>query len=182
MPVSRLLFLKKFLTNPRQNASIMPSSTAACRAMTAELNFALIDSIVELGPGLGNFTELLLQRSRVGTKVILIEIEDDYVDLLKSKFGERVCIEHTSAHLLDEVLARQGLEKVDLIVSGLPFLPGSLSQSLTRSILAQIDKGAIFRLFTYMPPVMKLVYRDLPLKRQQFVLRNMPPMWIYQAN
>jgi len=150
--------------------------------MVADLDFARISTIVELGPGTGSFTELLIKRAGAGTKFILLEIEKSYIDLLGSKFGNQVILEHTSAHKLDEVLEKHQLTSVDLIVSGLPFLPRNLNQPLCRSVLKHVERGAIFRLFTYMPPVMKLVYKDLPLQQKKFVLKNVPPMWIYQLN
>jgi phospholipid N-methyltransferase len=44
------------------------------------------------------------------------------VKLLERKFGDRVIIENASAHHLDELLAKHGIARPDLVLSGLPFM------------------------------------------------------------
>ena len=100
--------------------------------------------------------------------------------MLRAEFGERVVISNQSAHLLDAILAQHGIDKVDLIVSGLPFsLPTDITEKLFASIGRYTERGAIFRFFTYNPPLMKRVYKSLPIKQVSFVLKNIPPMWVY---
>lgn len=177
-----ILFGVNFLKNPLRNASVIPSSVWARRAMLKNINFRSVHSIVELGPGTGTFTEEIIRRSKPGTKIILIEIEKSYVRLLRKKFGKRVIVENSSAHLLDEVLAKHGLERADLIISGLPFPPEKIKKQIFRSIRRQTDQGTIFRFFTYMPPVIKKVYKTLPIKKLFFVPRNFPPLWVFGIN
>ncbi|MDX1908647.1 MAG: rRNA adenine N-6-methyltransferase family protein [Bacteroidia bacterium] len=178
----RSLFLLNFLKNPLRNASIIPSSATASRTMIRGVDFDKVHTILELGPGPGTFTEVLLAHCRPGTRLILIEIEDSYVTLLRQKFGDRVTVVHTSAHLMGEVLAEQGIHHADLIISGLPFLPGEIKTITFDAIRRQTDMGAIFRYFTYMPAIMRRVYRGLPVEEKFFVWQNIPPMWIYGIN
>ena len=176
------LFTKNFFLHPLQNASIVPSSRFASAAMIDGIDFSKIDSIVELGSGTGVFAEEILKRCKPGTKVILVEIEPTYVENLKQKFGESVIVENKSAHLLEDILKEHGIERVDLIVSGLPFLPTSMKKELITSLQKLTKQGSIFRFFTYSLPAMKLMYKDLPVRRISFVLRNFPPMWVYGIN
>lgn len=178
-----ILFTINFLKNPLRNASIVPSSVFAGREIINNIDFSGIETIIELGPGTGIFTREIIRKCKPETKIILIELEDTYVNLLRRKFGKRVIIENTSAHLLDEVLKRNNIEKVDLIVSGLPFsLPHEILEKLCISIKRQTDNGTIYRFFTYMPPIMKLAYTDLPIREVSFVSRNFPPLWVYGIN
>lgn len=175
-------FFTKFIKKPLQNASVTPSSRYSSRAMISKIDFDKVDTIIELGPGTGCFTREILKKAKPGTKIILIEIDDFYVKLLKEKFNGKVIIEHRGAQELDEVLKKHQVEKVDLIISGLPFLPDEYKERMYNQIKLECDKGAIFRFFTYMPPVMKKVYKDFELKKVAFEVRNVPPLWVYGVN
>jgi len=178
----RLLFAKNFLSNPLRNASIMPSSSFASKAMLKGLDFSNIDTIVELGPGTGVFTKEVIKRCRQSTKIILVELEKSYVKSLREKFDGRVVVENKSAYYLDEILKRHGILKPDLLISGLPFFEEAISPHLLKTIKGLTDDGMIFRFFTYMPPAVKRIYKNLPIKMRCFVLRNIPPLWIYGVN
>lgn len=138
--------------------------------------------MVELGPGNGTFTREIIARSKPGTRIVLIELEESYVDLLVNKFGNKVTVVHDSAHRMNEILAAHGLSHADLIVSSLPFLQKQISRMIFSAILEQTRHGAAYRFFTYMPPVMKWFYRGLPLHKVKYVFNNIPPMWIYGIN
>lgn len=178
----RALFLLNFLKNPVRNASVVPSSKTASRAILAGLDWDTIHTVVELGPGNGTFTKEILARCNLDTKVILIDLEATYVELLRNKFGSRVTAVHDSAHRMNEILEEMNLSKADLIVSSLPFLQKQISRMIFEAILQQTNQGAAYRFFTYMPPVMKWFYRGLPLHKVKFVFKNIPPMWIYGIN
>lgn len=178
----RALFLFNFIKNPVRNASIIPSSKIAGGAMMSEINWDKVNTIVELGPGNGTFTREILARCKPDAKVVLFELENSYVELLRKKFGDRVQVIHASAHLFEDILKEMKLPKADLIISGLPFLGKNLNQLIFDSIQHQTDKGAIFRFFTYLPPIMKMVYKGINLRKVAFVMKNIPPMWVYGIN
>lgn len=176
------VFGANFLRRPTRNASIFPSSRFASGKLVAGIDFDKVNTVVELGAGTGPVTVHILRHCKPGAKVILMEIEPAYVKTLQKKFGARVIIENASAHLLGDVLAKHNIDKVDLIVSTLPFLPEHTKRPLFETLTEQTSKGAILRCLTYMPPVMKLEYKPLPVTRKGFVLRNFPPMWVYGIN
>jgi phospholipid N-methyltransferase len=178
----RALFLFNFIKNPVRNASIIPSSKIASGAMMEGIDWNKVNTIVELGPGNGTFTREILARCKPDAKVVLFELENSYVELLRKKFGHRVQVVHASAHLFEDILKEMKLPKADLIISGLPFLGKNLNQLIFDSIQHQTDKGAIFRFFTYMPPIMKMVYKGINLRKVAFVMKNIPPMWVYGIN
>jgi len=178
----RSLFLLNFLKNPLRNASVIPSSKAAGRAIVSGVDWNTIHTVVELGPGNGTFTNEIIAKSKPGTHIILIELEETYVELLRNKYGNRVTVIHDSAHRMNEILNEMNLPKADLIVSSLPFLQKQISRMIFAAILEQTNHGAAYRFFTYMPPVMKWFYRGLPLHKVKYVFNNIPPMWIYGIN
>jgi phospholipid N-methyltransferase len=178
----KLLFLKNFLRNPLRNASIIPSSPQAARAVLTDLDWSRINVIIELGPGNGTFTKEILKQCKPDAFLILIELEDSYIKLLKNKFGSRIHVLHESAEHMHAILKKFGFEKPDLIVSSLPFLPNPVRVKVNNAILEETKHGAAFRFFTYMPPVMRFFYKGMPLRKIFFEWRNIPPMWIYGIN
>ena len=183
MMKEKLIFLKQFILNPLQNASITPSSKKSSRAMLAGIDFSKIQTVVELGPGLGCFTEELLNQVQPGTNVILIEIQKDYIQILEKKYGDRVTIINKSAENLNDILSDLGIEKVDLIISGLPIsLPKQIFTNILKGIKYHTEKGTVFRYFTYVPSIMKKYYEMMPIKKVSSVYRNFPPMHIYGIN
>ena len=147
------------------------------------IDFSTVTSVVELGPGTGVFTKEILKRCKPDTTVLLLEVEESYVTMLREQFGGKVIIERASAHLLDSFLAKHRIEKVGLIISGLPFsLPEPVRKELFLSIRRHTSNNTIFRFFTYNPPFMKRAYKSLPVRKISFVFRNIPPLWVYGIN
>lgn len=180
---NKLHFAFNFLRHPLQNASLIPSSYRASKAMLDGIDFSTITSVVELGPGTGVFTTEILKRCEPNTKVLLIEIEELYVNLLRAQFGDKVIIERASAHLLDTILVKHRIGRVSLIISSLPFsLPEHIKERLFESVKTHTGQGTTFRFFTYSPPLMKRAYKSLPIRKVSFVLRNIPPLWVYGIN
>lgn len=176
-----LLFAWHYVRHPLRNASVTPSSRVSARAMLAGIDFSKVQTVVELGPGTGVFTAEILQQCRPGTKVILIEINERYVDLLRKRFQDRVILEHASVSHLDAIVAKHG-GKADLIVSGLPVFIPNVTEDLLRSIKRYTETGTTYRFFSYFPPLVARVYRSLPVRRHSFVLFNVPALWVYGIN
>ncbi len=180
---AKLQFAWNFLLHPIRNASLVPSSSFACKAMLQGIDFSSIKTVVELGPGTGVFTEEILKRCRPDTKVLLVEIEETYVSLLVKKFDNRIIIENAGAHLFAELLAKHGIEKVDLIISGLPVsLPENIKTKFFVALRTHTEAGAIFRFLTLNPPLMRSAYQGLPIRKISFVFSNIPPLWVYGIN
>lgn len=178
----KLQFALQYLLHPFRNASVTPSSAFAARAMVSGIDFSQIEVIVELGPGTGVFTDEILKQCKPETKIILIEIEESYVALLREKFGSRVIVEQASAHLLETIVAKHTDKKVGLIISGLPVHLPAVKKALFAAIEKYTEAGAYYRFFSYLPPLVKHEYRELPIRKLSFVLRNVPPLWVYGIN
>ncbi len=150
--------------------------------MIKGVDFSKVKVVVELGPGNGCITEEILRQIKPKTKVLLVEIEQTFAELLLKRFGENVILEQSDAAELASILNKHNIRKVDLLISGLPFLPEKPKRKLFASISELTHEGTIFRFLTYMPPIMKRVYRDLPVERQAFSCRNIPPIWVFGIN
>lgn len=181
--MSQARFLKMFIRQPKVNASIIPSSKLAAKGMVRGLDLSAMKFVVELGPGTGVFTDILAQRLPSDCKVLLIELEEEYIAQLKKKYDHRFEVINVSACSLKDLLRERGIEHVDLVISGLPYtLPEEVKKPLFSTLLELTDKGTCMRWFTYFPFLMKRHYKQFPYRKAAFVGWNMPPMWIYSVN
>jgi len=179
----RWQFFCSFIRNPIRNASVLPSSRKASQGMFEGVDWSALSHVVELGPGTGSFTRELHENVPPHCKVMLIELNADYIPFLKSKYGDRFEIVQGSAENFEELVKSSGWPKVDLIVSGLPFtLPQSVKKPLYNSLLAQSQQGTIFRWFTYFPWLMKPHFKAFPFRCVKGVWFNLPPLWVYSVN
>ncbi len=146
-------FVLGFFRAPATNGSLIPSSWALTEAMVAGLPWNHIDTLVELGSGVGTFTGAIMERVRPDTRVILVEIDATYAEHLRTRYGSRVIVEEASAADLDTILRRHGITELDCIISGLPLvsLPTETSRAIADCLKNHIKQGTIYRSFTYRP-------------------------------
>ena len=140
------IFLKSFIKQPKVNASITPSSKRAAKEMVKGLDLESMECIVELGPGTGVFTDILYERLPNSCRVLLIELEESFIENLQDKYDDRFEVIQSSACELDSILAERGIKKVDLVISGLPFnMPDEVKIKLQGTLLNLTEKGTCMR-------------------------------------
>src|SRR5688572_23589561 len=89
--------------------------------MCDKINFKTANVIVELGPGTGVFTTEILKRANADAKIFVIELNDNFYELLKTKIQDpRIILLNQSADQLDVILKTHGVTHVDAILSSLP--------------------------------------------------------------
>lgn len=184
-----LLLLTKFLRSPRTVGAVSPSSQALAQAMIADLPANAPASIVELGPGTGAFTGAILERVGPKARVLAMEIEPEFVAMVRREWPAATCV-CASAEQLASVVHAHGLAPVDHIISGLPFasLPALMRKRTLDGVMETLRPGGTFTQFHYlhgfaMPPG-RAFRREMsermggPPKRR-FVLRNIPPACVF---
>jgi phosphatidylethanolamine/phosphatidyl-N-methylethanolamine N-methyltransferase len=174
------LFTREMLRHPTQVMALAPSSNSLAVAMTDGIG-PQTGPVIELGPGTGSMTRLLLARGVRADDITLIEMNPVFADDLRSRYpGVRVeCCPAQHIGML-------GLQDVGATVSGLPLL--SMSAADQRAIVggafAAMRPAGVFVQFTYgpQPPVSPRVAAALGLigLRGPFVLGNLPPARVYR--
>lgn len=177
---SRIVFFKKLFKQPFVNASITPSSRYLSKAMLKDIDFSHIHTVIEFGPGTGVFTKFIINNVHPTTKIICLEFDWEYVKLLHNQYGHRIILEHTSVANLTDILTKHAIAKPDLIISWLPY--SAYNISLMKDINLLIKLWTIFRWFSYTPHQFRDIYKELPLVQKSFVLRNIPPAFVFGAN
>ncbi len=180
---AKSLHLKKFLQQGRGVASFAPSSrklsAAACRGIRPDRP----QVIVELGAGLGPITTHATQRMHPESRIIAIERDPDLAAYARQAAPRALVISGDAADVA-AILADQAIDRVDVIVNGLP--TPSLPHEIKRRIfdwMATLPGPVMMSQLTVMPWVYLPMYRHL-FERVDFdlVLANVPPGGIYHCH
>src|SRR5919112_6463264 len=81
-------FLRGFLKHPVMVGSIIPSSKILIDKMLAPVDWASCKLFVEYGPGVGTFTQHILDRLAPDATLLTIDTNSDFTDYLNSKITD----------------------------------------------------------------------------------------------
>lgn len=174
-------FARTWLRSPRKVGAIAPSGPSLARTITAGISGSS-GNVLELGPGTGVFTRMLVERGVPEAQLTLLENDERFAGLLREKFPVAKVISGCATALVEMPVKEDGFGAV---VSGLPLL--SMRPETVRRILdgvfIHLQPGKAVYQFTYRPvcPVPKEVMRTLGLESEMtgFSLRNLPPAWVF---
>ncbi len=176
-------FLKEYIKHPTSIGAVAPSSKYLAENMMKPIDFNNCNCIVEYGAGTGIFTSELIKRRKKDTKLLIIEKNEKFYNMLMQKFGklENVFIINGDAQKLKSYLSYYNIPAVNYIVSGLPFasLPSEISNRIlyvTRRILAE-SKGK-FITFQYTLFKKGLFERFFNIRDISTTIRNIPPAFV----
>jgi phosphatidylethanolamine/phosphatidyl-N-methylethanolamine N-methyltransferase len=177
-------FLSSWLQDPLRMGAISPSGPELARAMAAEVDLNIPGPIVELGPGTGALTTALLARGIAPERLVLVEYNPQFCDLLKNRWpavtvvrGDAYRLRHTLADVAGPLAA---------VVSGLPLLTRPLIARvrLLETAFRLLSRGAPFIQFSY-GPVAPIPPRPgrYAIGSSPRIWRNFPParVWVYRS-
>lgn len=177
--ITSVRFLKKFIRSPATIGSIIPSSPALVSSLLAAINWSQTRIIVELGAGTGAVTRSINDKRLPGSTFLSFERDQQMQSDLRRQFPDiDFC---NDAFGLDQILAERGHERVDCVVSCLPFANFSRHQQalLLGNIHRSLRPGGLFIAFQYsnqLRPSLSAVYDDIDC---QLVMLNIPPALVY---
>lgn len=176
-------FFTQYIKNLGTVGAVAPSSRYLAAKMVQSIDFSTAKVIVQFGPGTGSFTKELLRRRSARTVIVLIEFNQSFYETLVTRYQyeKGVYIYNGTAEDVDGILKQYGLpQKVDYIVSGLPF--ASLPEKQSRAILDRargvLTGGGMFITFQYTLLKKRLLgdyFDQIVLSREW---RNMPPAYV----
>jgi phospholipid N-methyltransferase len=180
-----LSYIKNFIQD-RDVAAIAPSSSFLVERVCKWIDFDEPAVIVEYGPGNGVFSEYILEHMTGDSTLILIESNPDFVDTLEEMTADdpRAVVVKDLAQNVKEILADQGHEEVDYIVSGIPFsfLDEEEKEDLlnrTRDVLAEDGKFLVYQNYNHLEEPLRKHFSEVTKERE---FRNIPPtMRAYEA-
>jgi phosphatidylethanolamine/phosphatidyl-N-methylethanolamine N-methyltransferase len=183
-----LRFVEAFIREPFKVGSLWPSSSALSRALVGGCEFQPGDTVVELGPGTGAFTELLLERLQGRGRMVALEISPTNIRVLRKRFSPCEIIEDSAEHLARYVESRSAR----CVVGGLAWgnmLP-PMQDRILDAVLAALAPGGQFVAFSYIHtkcfPTSRRFRRRLleDFRRVELtpvVWRNLPPAFVYRC-
>ena len=183
---SHLQFVEAFIREPMTVGACWPSSAALSRAVVGNCDFSPCDTVVELGPGTGSFTELLLERLDERGRLLALEISATNVNVLRQRFPRWRPI-HDSAENLALHLGCQGAR---CIISGLAWgnmLPAAQDRVMN-AIMSSLAPNGQFVAFAYVharyyPTTLrfrKLMFREFArVETTPIIWGNLPPAYVY---
>ena len=178
----RIEFLRGFLKRPKQVGSIIPSSRFLERRVTRATRAHHAKLVVELGPGTGGTTRALLRAMQPEARLLAIEINPHFVEVLQRWPEKRLIVEQGSAVDVGGILAAHGLSAPDVIVSGIPFstMTMPIGRDILRSVYDALEPGGAFVAYQVRDRVHTLGREVFGRARVQTELLNVPPMRIYR--
>ena len=177
-----LEFFKGFLRNPKEVGSIVPSSRFLTRRVLNIGELYRCRVVVELGPGTGVLTGEILRRMSSDARLVAVEINQDFVDVLREVYPDPRLTLHTGvAADMERALADAGESSADLVVSGIPFSTlergeGRRTLEAARRVLAP---GGRFVAYQFRSAVKRMGEPVFGRAEVHPHFLNLPPMRIY---
>jgi phospholipid N-methyltransferase len=179
------LFARNFFKYPSMLGSVVPSSRFLVKDLMAQVDWDRARVVVEFGPGVGTITREVLKRMRPDAVLLVIELNEDFVQYLSSTIRDpRLRVVHGSAAHVRRILSEYGLAPADYIISSLPYslLPETLRQEIvaeSRNALKAKGSLLVFQYNRTLLPYLKSSFSSVKLN---FQLLNILPALIFHCN
>ncbi len=173
------LFLARWLANPLQMGSVVPSSPALCRRVVQQVRRGPEAWVLELGAGTGVVSRALLAGRMPPERVTVLEIVPDMADHLRTRLPGVEVIEG-DARALPELIPRGRHGRIGSVICGIPMVLLPLAEQ--RRLIEAIEAVAPGRGFLHCSYcVTSPLQHGLAAKREAWTPLNIPPanVWRY---
>ncbi len=179
---ARLLFARTFFRNPIMLGSVIPSSRFLIKGVLQPLDLQRARVIVEYGPGVGTITRDLLSRMRPDAKLIVIEMNDEFVRFLRDTFrDERLVVAEGSAADVRKILAQNGHAHADYVISGIPLgsMPVAVREHIVRETREALAPGGAFMVYQFTSRVLPELQRVFEVVKRGREWLNVLPAHLF---
>ncbi len=179
---NKSLFFKRWLANPLQMGSIIPSSATFSRMIAERAQHGGDEVVVELGAGTGVITRALLKAGVAPEKLVVIEIVPDMAAHLRQALpGVNVIC--GDGFDLPRVLEQAKAGRVGDVICGIPLvmLPFPTQQKIVGAMLAASPVRGFLHLSYCITSPLPAAKLGLSGKRLAWTIKNFPPggVWRY---
>jgi len=174
-----MIFLKHFIKSAKHTGAVAQSSDFLAKKMVRRSNLNNVETILELGPGMGSITEKIIENMPSRSQLMTFEINKEFVGYLNNKYPEAQHI-HADISQLKNILKEKNIEKADVIISGIPFV--SFKKEECARMLSEIEsvmhENSRFVLFTYSPFKFRTFFNSFRKVDLSYVPLNIPPAYV----
>jgi len=179
------LFFRRWMHNPLQMGSIVPSSPALCRRVVAQCDMSPDKAIIELGAGTGVISRSLLDAGLAPERLFVVEIVHDMAKHLRQALPGANVIEG-DARRLPQLIPGDLHGRIGTVICGIPLvlLPLAEQRRFIDAIEA-VAPGLGFILYSYcITSPLPWKKHGLVPKREAWTPLNFPPasVWRYQPS
>ena len=186
---ARPAFLAAALRRPATMGAIAPSSRRLAAVLASVVPRTGAPAVVELGPGTGAVSEVIVERLPSGARYVAVELNPDMVAFLR-RTGPALEVVQGNAAALGALLAERGITSVDAVVCGLPWalFDDATQTALLGEISRVIGDHGAFTTFAYLHGMALWAARRFRRRlRDTFeevlvsatVWCNLPPAFVY---
>jgi phosphatidylethanolamine/phosphatidyl-N-methylethanolamine N-methyltransferase len=176
------LFFRRWLANPLQMGSVVPSSAALCTRIVRQTRRAPDEAVLELGAGTGVVSRALLASGVPADRLFVVEIASSMAAHLRRVLPGAQVIEGDAARLT-ELVPTEWHGRIGTVICGIPLLllPFAEQHRLIAAMQA-VAPGRGFLHFSYcgVSPISTRRHR-LARRREAWTPLNFPPasVWRY---
>jgi phospholipid N-methyltransferase len=177
-------FLRGFIKHPVMVGSVIPSSKILIDKMLEPVDWAQTKLFVEYGPGVGTFTQHILDRLPADATLLTVDTNPDFTAYLNGKFTDsRLEAVTGSAANVRKIMADRGFENADYILSGLPFstLPPGIGPKIAEETAEALRPGGAFLVYQFSPKVRDYIAPHFDRIDKGFEWINIPPATLFWA-
>jgi len=176
------LFVARWLANPLQMGSVVPSSPALCRRVVQQVRRGPDEWVLELGAGTGVVSRALLDGGLPPERLAVLEIVPDLADHLRARLPSVEVIEG-DARALPDLVPRGRHGRIGTVICGIPMVLLPLAeQRRFIDAIAAVAPGRGFLHYSYCA-TSPLPHRKhgLAARREAWTPLNVPPasVWRY---
>ncbi len=180
--MSKTAFFRNFLKSLTVGA-VLPTSSNAVKHLCSKIDFDTARVIVEYGPGTGVFPRFLLEQMPPESKLILVEVNDEFCDMLRQIDDPRVHVVNDTSENVRNILADCGEDAADCIISGIPY--SILGDETRERVLAEtaraLSLNGQFLVYQYSMSMKKHLEDRFERVFCDTVILNIPPLFIFEC-
>jgi phospholipid N-methyltransferase len=178
------MFFKGFIKHPVMVGSIIPSTDTLIKHMLSRVDWANTKVFVEYGPGVGTFSQHILDRLPPDATYIAIDLNADFIEYLSDTIIDgRFRPVLGSAEDVEQIVKDSGFDHADYVLSGLPFstLPTGVGPAIAAATHRVIRPGGAFLVYQFRAKVKDFL--DPHFKRIDGAMEywNIPPCCLFWA-
>ena len=178
------MFFRRWLANPLQMGSVVPSSAALCRRIVAAARCGPEETVLELGAGTGVISRALLAAGLPPERLIVMEIVPAMAAHLRAVLPAGVAVIEGDARRLPALLPAAFHGRIGTVICGIPLVLLPLAeQRRFIDAIAAVAPGRGFLHYSYCA-TSPLPWRrhGLAARREAWTPLNFPPasVWRYR--